>query len=608
MRTAEEKKPATAGRHTTPFFDRGSAEHFFGTRPEPDTFFQQASLPLIQPKLAIGQPNDKYEKEADAVAQKVVSSSEPAIQAKCAECEKEERLQKQSLPEEEELQMQPMEDEEDLLQTQSMEEEEDLQMKPSLQLANEATPAGRTEASPWIQSRINSSRGSGRPLDSTTRNFMEGRMQTDFSGVNVHAGDEAVQMNRELGARAFTVGSDIYFNKGEYRPETTEGKKLLAHELTHTVQQGVINETVQKEELQETGIKEHGDLSQVPSDMGDCPIAITSPENEGAVNYAISSYKLSPGVKESLTFFVNSWRDNGANAHIRIDGYASIDGKEAYNWQLSCNRAKALALELVDQGISSAYIDIYAHGETNRFSTHSYEPNRVATLTSTLPPPIPPKRDPKPKEQSNVCGPDITASLSSVLTDVDRYFHGLGSWWEKRRSCMALDVDAPIAFVNPFMAWDVRQLFLPATSWLDLYYVSSGCGSPRNAGCDTDPQRHLCEEAGTCGNSVVVGGRCMLAGTANYAIYGRMFKLCNDEFWPDFPRWDMRAMINMYKALSVLFDSDDPEPPREMATAVFDGAFPTIPSSAENRAHCKGRCGKTHSGGFGFVWEPYKPR
>lgn len=97
MRTAEEKIPAAAGKHKTPFFDKGSSENFFEISSEPNTFFQKSSYPRIQPKLAIGQPNDKYEQEADAVAQKVVSSSEPAIQAKCAECENEESLQKQPL-------------------------------------------------------------------------------------------------------------------------------------------------------------------------------------------------------------------------------------------------------------------------------------------------------------------------------------------------------------------------------------------------------------------------------------------------------------------------------------------------------------------------------
>ena len=95
----------------------------------------------------------------------------------------------------------------------------------------------------------------------------------------------------------------------------------------------------------------------------------------------------------------------------------------------------------------------------------------------------------------------------------------------------------------------------------------------------------------------------MLAGTANYALYGKMFKLCNDEFSPDYPRWDMRAMITLWKVLT-----DDPGPPTAMATSAFDGTLPTVPATAENRGSCPGRCGVTHGGSFDFIWEPYRPR
>ena len=200
------------------------------------------------------------------------------------------------------------------------------------------------------------------------------------------------------------------------------------------------------------------------------------------------------------------------------------------------------------------------------------------------------------------CGPDITSSLGTMLSSVGPYFKGLSSW-QKRRSCMALDIDAPLALVNPIMAWDTRQLFLPNTGFLDRYFRSSGCGSPRDPGCETDGTRNLCETAGSCGNTVVVGGKCMLAGTANYALYGKMFKLCNDEFSPDYPRWDMRAMIWLYKVIP-----DDPGPPLAMATAAFDGAFPTVPAAAENRGSCTGRCGVVHGQSFDFIWEPYQSR
>ena len=66
---------------------------------------------------------------------------------------------------------------------------------------------------------------------------MEHSFGVDFNGVNIHTDSEAIQMNRELGAQAFTHGRDVYFNSGKFSPEQSEGKHLLAHELTHVVQQ-----------------------------------------------------------------------------------------------------------------------------------------------------------------------------------------------------------------------------------------------------------------------------------------------------------------------------------------------------------------------------------
>ena len=102
--------------------------------------------------------------------------------------------------------------------------------------------------------------------------------------------------------------------------------------------------------------------------------------------------------------------------------------------------------------------------------------------------------------------------------------------------------------VNPAMAWDTRELFLPDTGWLDSYFLSSSCGSPRDPGCPSDPERHLCETPGSCGNSVVVDSKCMLAGTANYALFGKMCRLCHD-YTGRWNRWDMRAIIGVWKDL-----------------------------------------------------------
>ena len=168
--------------------------------------------PGIQTKLTIGQPGDKYEQEADQMAEQVVQRSAinypyageggmpPPVQTKCAECEKEEPTE-----------------------------------TPGLQTKSES---GTATASPSLASRLSSRKGGGNPLPAGTRTGMEHAFGADFSGVRVHTDRSAIEMNQELGAQAFTHESDIYFGAGKYDAGSSGGKKLLAHELTHTVQQG----------------------------------------------------------------------------------------------------------------------------------------------------------------------------------------------------------------------------------------------------------------------------------------------------------------------------------------------------------------------------------
>jgi|GEM_PF-5003728 len=112
-------------------------------------------------------------------------------------------------------------------------EEEDLvaQTKPSTQNRE------KNDATPTIESRLASQKGGGNPLPDEVRSFMEPRFGADFSQVRVHTDSEANQMNQELQAQAFTQGSDLYFGAGRYNPGSSEGKHLLAHELTHVIQQ-----------------------------------------------------------------------------------------------------------------------------------------------------------------------------------------------------------------------------------------------------------------------------------------------------------------------------------------------------------------------------------
>ncbi len=243
----------------------------------------------LQTKLSVGQPGDRYEQEADFVADQIVnlpspgssffSSTEnggirsgngyiqekplaesitPLVQKQEEEEElqtkKLENIQRQEEEEEEPVQMQPVEEEEEMAQMQVEEEEEEIQAKfpegfegpedekyvvgqVEEEEEIQAKADGKTAVAPSTENSIKSSAGGGNKLDSSTRSEMETGFGSDFSQVNIHTGSQAVQMNKELGAQAFTHGNDIYFNEGKYNPDSKEGKHLLAHELTHTIQQ-----------------------------------------------------------------------------------------------------------------------------------------------------------------------------------------------------------------------------------------------------------------------------------------------------------------------------------------------------------------------------------
>ncbi|MFT6504159.1 MAG: hypothetical protein ACJASQ_004302 [Crocinitomicaceae bacterium] len=100
---------------------------------------------------------------------------------------------------------------------------------------NENESKGKSSNS--IESDLAKSKGKGFAMDDRTRASMEENIGSDFSNVRIHTDAQAIKMCEQLGAQAFTNGNDIYFNQGKYNPSTKSGKHLLAHELTHTVQQ-----------------------------------------------------------------------------------------------------------------------------------------------------------------------------------------------------------------------------------------------------------------------------------------------------------------------------------------------------------------------------------
>jgi hypothetical protein len=96
-------------------------------------------------------------------------------------------------------------------------------------------PGGRVHAD--LEHAIAARRGSGRALDAPTRERVGGQLGDPLADVRVHDDPGAAELARSVSARAFTTGADVYFARGEYRPGTSDGDRLLAHELTHVVQQ-----------------------------------------------------------------------------------------------------------------------------------------------------------------------------------------------------------------------------------------------------------------------------------------------------------------------------------------------------------------------------------
>ena len=206
---------------------------------------------VIQAKLKIGQPGDIYEQEADRVADAVMRMPEPIIQPKptCpftndSSCGDEEHIQTKPLASRiiPLVQRQPIEEEEeepiqtnlvDSTQVQRQEEEQGGEVP----IMTKALSYGTIQVTDGLRARLNRSKGGGQRLPETDRHFMERRFGVDFSGVRVHTDSNTAQISRELNAKAFTYGRDIYFGAGKYNPDTSSGKILLAHELTHVVQQ-----------------------------------------------------------------------------------------------------------------------------------------------------------------------------------------------------------------------------------------------------------------------------------------------------------------------------------------------------------------------------------
>jgi len=173
-------------------------------------------------KLTIGAPNDSYEQEADRVADEVMrmpgpgsgesmiarGAPETRLQRLCPECEQE--LQRQEVPEE---------------------EEEEVMGQAKAEPGQVPAVGADTEAG------IESLRGGGQSLSPGLRDYFEPRFGYDLGDVRLHVGPGAADVASSVNAKAFTLGRDVVFGANQFSPDSDDGRRLLAHELTHVVQQ-----------------------------------------------------------------------------------------------------------------------------------------------------------------------------------------------------------------------------------------------------------------------------------------------------------------------------------------------------------------------------------
>ena len=196
---------------------------------------------LIQTKLIVNQPGDEYEQEADRVAERVIRMPEPHMQRQVEEEEEEE--------------------EEELIQTKPLAEKSTqlVHIQEEIAAVQAEQTGGRTlQVASGLAAQIDALlQSGGQPLPRETRAFFEPRFRRDFGQVRVHTGARAHQSAADMIAKAYTVGHHIVFAEGAYAPTTTEGRHLIAHELTHTIQQSaMVQPALQRAEVDEgaTGV------------------------------------------------------------------------------------------------------------------------------------------------------------------------------------------------------------------------------------------------------------------------------------------------------------------------------------------------------------------
>jgi hypothetical protein len=241
-------------------------------------------------------------------------------------------------------------------------------------------------------------RSSGHPLDPQTRAYFDPRFGHDFSRVRVHADAQAAASAQAINALAYTVGDHVAFKHGQYAPDTSQGRQLLAHELAHVVQQGGSSERIQRQEEDIPGVRERGGARQPAIPQADvvidptalsephCPRAPTglgnlapaAPCREDGEDIdgdrfqfcADSDVFSDPADLPRLRGLV-SGQPSGTSFRLRsfssLEGPGTTENADLYNHNLSCHRLNRVVRELINLGVQEQQIDAVSMGPTDQF-------------------------------------------------------------------------------------------------------------------------------------------------------------------------------------------------------------------------------------------------
>jgi hypothetical protein len=323
----------------------------------------------IQPALTISTPGDPSEVEADRVADEVMRMPEESMPAPRVR-----RLAERS----------------------------------SMNRACASCAAGESEMGALSSVVSHGTSGGGQALDDSTRGFMESRFDRDFGHVRLHTSSAAADAARSINALAYTVGSDIVFAAGGYQPHTNPGRRLLAHELTHSIQQnapgGPVGSRVQRAPDEDCGdpqVKDkglncrgeprHGRGEMVPTAAGwelrnfDVDKHFLKPEHEDALD----------DIADTIEAFLKA----NPGERVNLLGEASTTAGDCYNMRLSRRRTRCVAAALEARGISATALNLNWVGD--RHSTM-----RLAA-----------KPTPTPRDIENPNDRRVTISLSVPMTE-----------------------------------------------------------------------------------------------------------------------------------------------------------------------------------------------